>query len=88
MAPSYIVKPAGGSDNPFNTSSVTTLKFNNFDHAYGSGILTVTPQTNIAAGDGISVSGSTITNAAPMCDIAVYGLGAGATIHGADITAL
>ena len=64
------------------------MKFNNFDHAFEDGQLTITPQTNIAAGDGISVSGSTVTNAAPMCDIAVYGLAAETIISGSDITAI
>ena len=42
MAPSYIVKPSGGGDTPYAKNNVTTLNSNNFDNAFGSGLLTLT----------------------------------------------
>ena len=54
---------------------VTNLKFNGgFTHEFLFNTLTLTPEPvdPILAGDGITVSGMTVTNAKPMCDVVVF----------------
>ena len=73
-APAYIVASTGGGDTIYQPDVVTQLRFNGFNHAFGSNLLTISPepQEPILAGDGISVSGQIVTNPKPMCDVAVF----------------
>ena len=89
-APAYRVAPSGGSDTTYQPDTVTRLRFLRFNHAFGSNLLTISPepQASIQAGDGISVSGRTITNTHKMCNVVVYSGITETIIPGDQITAL
>ena len=69
---------------------MTQLRFLGFNYAFGSNLLTISPEPTdpIQAGDGISVSGQTITNTHKMCNVVVYSGITETIIPGDQITAL
>ncbi|MDA8583350.1 hypothetical protein N9L68_03930 [bacterium] len=88
-APAYIVANTGG-DNTDQQDVVTQLTFNGFNHAFGSNILTISPEPRdpALAGDGTRVSGQTVTTTRPMCDVAYFIGSTETVIPGNQIAAL
>ena len=72
--PAFRVAPTGGTDSTYQPSTLSNVKFDGFNHTFGSNLLTITPEppAPILAGDGISVSGMTITNTRPMTNVNVF----------------
>ena len=89
-APAYGVTPKGGTESINQPDVVTNLKFNGFTRTFASNALTLTPEPAdpSVAGNGIQVSGLSISNTLPMCDVA-YSIGSTETvIPGNQITAI
>ncbi|MDA8582943.1 hypothetical protein N9L68_01895 [bacterium] len=88
--PAYIVAATGVSDNTSQPDVETQLKFNGFNHAFGSNILTISPepQAPILAGAGISVSGRRVTKTKQRCDVTEFSGLVEVIIPGEQITAI
>ena len=89
-APSYQCIGSDGTQSTYGPDTVTNLIFQNFTNTFASNTLTLTPEAAepYVAGDGIQVSGLSISNTKPMCDVAYFDGATETVIPGEQITAL
>ena len=90
-APAYQCIGSDGTTQTYQPDQVTNLVFNNFTKTFTNNTLTLTPEVpaSLVAGDGIQISGQTISSTRqPMCNVAVYNGIVETIIPGDQITAI